>query len=108
MEGTAMLKISIVEARTQRRLVLEGMLIAPWADELISACGRARVDLDGRDLVIELKNLTAINQQGENALIALMSEGVQFSCRGVFAKEVVVQLVRRTRKQCQLAEKLPI
>ena len=95
-----MLKISIVEARKQRRLVLEGKLIAPWTDELTSACDRARVDLGGRELVIDLKNLTVINQQGENVLIALMNDGVKFCC-GVFARQVLRQLAHRARKRLQ-------
>ncbi len=94
-----MLRISIREVRNERRLIVEGKLIAPWSDELKTACDRARADLDGRELVIELTNLTAINQQGENALIALMSEGVKFRGCGVFTKQVLRQLARRTRKQ---------
>jgi hypothetical protein len=94
-----MLRISIREVRNERRLIVEGKLIAPWSDELKTACDRARADLDDRELVIELTNLTAINQQGENALIALMSEGVKFRGCGVFTKQVLRQLARRTRKQ---------
>src|SRR5438094_703016 len=36
-----MLKISIVEGRKQRRLVVEGRFVAPWSDELKAACERA-------------------------------------------------------------------
>jgi hypothetical protein len=103
-EEKRMLKISIIEAHTQRRLVLEGKLIAPWSDELVSACDKARVDLDGRELVIDLKNITAINQEGENALIALMNEGVKFRGRGVFTKQVLRQLARRAQRSLKEAE----
>ena len=99
-----MLKISIIEAHNQRRLVLEGRLIAPWSAELMSACDKAREGLDGRELVVELKNLTAINQQGENALIALMNEGMKFRGCGVFTKQVLRQLARRAQKPFQEAE----
>ncbi len=94
-----MLRISIHEVRNERRLIVEGKLIAPWSDELKTACDRARADLDGRELVVELTNLTAISQQGENALFGLMSEGVKFRGCGVFTKQVLRQLARRTRKQ---------
>ena len=50
-----MLKISIVEGRKQRRLVVEGKLVAPWSDELKAACERAASGLNGRELVIDLK-----------------------------------------------------
>jgi hypothetical protein len=100
-----MLKISIVEARNKRRLLVEGRLIAPWSAELISACNTARESLDGRELLVELNNITAINQEGENGLIALMNEGVQFRGRGVFTKQVLRQLARRARKPFQESER---
>ena len=99
-----MLKISIVEARNKRRLLVEGRLIAPWSAELMSACDKAREGLDGRELLVELVNLTAINQEGENALIALMNQGVKFRGCGVFTKQVLRQLARRARKPFQEAE----
>ena len=92
-----MFKVSVVEIRNQRRLVLEGKLIAPWADELKTACDTARRELDGRELVVEVKNLMAISQAGENVLLELMQQGVKFRCRGVFAKHVIQTLVRRAR-----------
>jgi hypothetical protein len=100
-----MLKISIVEARNKRRLLVEGRLIAPWSPELISACDRAREGLDGRELLVELNNITAINQEGENALIALMNEGVKFRGCGVFTKQVLRQLARRARKPFEEADR---
>ena len=90
-----MLKISMVDGQTQRRLVLEGKLVAPWAAELTTACQKARSDLNGRELVVEIKNLTAINQAGENVLLELMAEGVKFRGCGVFTKHMLKQLGRR-------------
>ena len=95
-----MLKISSVEAPEQQRLVLEGQLIAPWEVELMSACDKSREDPDGRELLIDLKDLTAINQQGKNALIGLMNEGVKFRCSGVFAKQVLRQLIALHQREC--------
>jgi hypothetical protein len=93
-----MLKISMVEGRKQRRLVVEGKLIAPWAAEMKKAYKTSRVDLKGRELVVELKNLTAISQEGEQVLLELMSRGVKFRCSGVFTKHVLRQLGRRMRR----------
>lgn len=90
-----MLKISIVENRTQRRLVLEGKLVAPWAGELGPACEKAKADLGGRELIVEVKNLTTINQAGENVLIELMKEGIKFRGFGVYTKHMLKQLARR-------------
>jgi hypothetical protein len=92
-----MLKISVIEGRRKRRLIVEGKLIAPWTAELKTACDRARADLDGRDFVVEVKQLTTISQEGENLLLELMSDGVKFRSYGVFTKHILKQLARRGR-----------
>lgn len=93
--------ISIVEASNQRRLVLEGRLIAPWADELKTTCEKAMVDLQGRELVVDMKNVTTISQEGENVLLQLMNRGIKFHSDGVFTKHVMKQLARRAGKTLQ-------
>jgi hypothetical protein len=92
-----MLKISVIDGRRQRRLIVEGKLIAPWTAELKTACDRARADLDGRDFVVEVKQLTAISQEGENLLLELMNDGVKFRSYGVFTKHILRQLARTRR-----------
>ena len=49
-----MLKISLIDSPRQRRLVVEGKLIAPSAAELRNASQEARADLRDRELVIEM------------------------------------------------------
>jgi len=92
-----MFKISTIESPSQYRLVLEGKLIAPWTKELGSECAKARADLDGRELVVDIRNLTTISQEGENVLLELMSAGARFRCCGVFTKQVLRQLAGRKR-----------
>ena len=96
-----MLKISVIDGPRQRRLILEGKLIAPWTAELKTAWDRARADLDGRDFVVDVKQLTAISQEGENALLELMNDGVKFRSYGVFTKHILRQLARRSRPNLQ-------
>jgi hypothetical protein len=93
-----MLKISIVEGRKQRQLVVEGKLVAPWSDELKAACDRAGSGLNGRELVIDLKDLTTISRQGENLLWELMKQGVKFRGCGVYTNEILKQVARRLRR----------
>ncbi len=93
-----MLKISIVDTPTRCLLVLEGKLIAPWAGELRSACEKARADLDGRELVVELNHIATVSQEAENVILELMNEGVKFCSRGVFTKHLLKDLARRARK----------
>jgi hypothetical protein len=93
-----MLKISRVDGAHQRRLVLEGKLIGPWAAELRTAFSAARTELDGSKVIIDLKQLTAISQEGENVLLELIEQGAKFRCLGVFSKQVLKQLARRASK----------
>jgi len=96
-----MFKISVLESRTQRTLVLEGKLVAPWAAELRTACEKARADLLERELVVDIKHLTAISQEGENLLFELMKDGLKFRSGGVFTKHVMAHLNRRLRRSLQ-------
>ena len=95
-----MFKISVIDSRTQRRLILEGKLVAPWTTELRTFCEKTRADLNERALVIDIKQLTAISQEGENLLFELMRDRVAFRC-GVFTKHVLAQLARRLRRELQ-------
>ena len=89
-----MLKISVVESPRRRRLIVEGKLIEPWAGELTRAWERARTDLNGRDLVVDLTGLTAVGPDGETVLLQLMRERVKLRC-GVFMKVLIKGLRRR-------------
>ena len=93
-----MLKISVIDSARQRRLVVEGKLIAPWAAVLRNAGEKARADLAGRELIIELKHVTAISHEGENVILELISGGIKFRSDGVFTKHVVKELTRRAKR----------
>jgi hypothetical protein len=88
-----MLKISLVDSQRQRRLIVEGALVAPWASELAIACERARADLQGRELIVDLRSLTGIGPEGESVLLQLMKNKIKVQC-GVFVRELLRQLVR--------------
>jgi hypothetical protein len=93
-----MLKISIVDNRTQRRLVLEGRLVAPWVAELTTAWRSARADCDGRELVIDMENVMVVSEEAENTLMQMMNEGARFRCSGVLTRHVLQQLKRRCKR----------
>jgi hypothetical protein len=94
-----MLKISQIDGARRRRLILEGKLVAPWAVELRRACEEAKADLRDRELVVEMKHVTTISQEGENIIVDLLNGGIKFRCDGVFAKHVLKQLTRRANKR---------
>jgi hypothetical protein len=92
-----MFKISIVENRSQRRLVLEGRLIRPWTTEVENAWKTAGEHLEGRKLIVDLTNVTYIGADGEYTLFQLMRDGAKFVCKDVLTKHVLKQLARRSR-----------
>ncbi len=92
-----MLRISTIDRPSQRRLVVEGKLISPWTTELRTAYDQAKADLESRDLVVDLKNLTIISQEGEDLVTELMNEGGKFQCCGLFARLLLRQLAERAR-----------
>lgn len=90
-----MFKISIVETRERRRVVLEGKLVPPWTAEVENAWRNASAELDGRKLLIDLTNVTLISPDGEAVLFKLMRDGAKFSGEGVLTRHVLKQLARR-------------
>jgi len=94
-----MLKISVIDSHTQRRLILEGRLITPWVAELRTVWEKAKEELDGRELMIDMGNVIVVSQEAENALLQMMNEGARFRCSGVLTKHVLQQLRQRSRKR---------
>jgi hypothetical protein len=95
-----MFKISIIDTRTQRKLVVEGKLSGPWVEELRTTWRSASRDTDGRELdgrkvLIDLSNLTVISREGEDAIFDLMKQGAKFSCAGILTRHVLKGLARR-------------
>jgi hypothetical protein len=88
-----MLKVTIVETRNQRRIILEGTLVQPWITELKRTWTAASGTLpQGLQLIVDLNNVTTIGKDGEDVLSQLMQEGAKFSCGGVLTKYLLKQL----------------
>ena len=94
-----MFKISIVDTRSQRRLVVEGTLIGAWVAELLTSWRNACQELCGRKLIVDLRNLTTISREGEDAILDLLKEGAKFSCGSVLTKHVLKQQLARKKQQ---------
>jgi anti-anti-sigma regulatory factor len=99
-----MLKISITENGTKRQVVLEGKLVAPWTNELKEVVQNAAADCDHLELVIDLRSVTAISADGEDVLLNLMDQGARFRASGVFTRQVLKNLSRRSRASKEMSE----
>jgi hypothetical protein len=94
-----MFRISITDTPSQRTLVVEGDLIIPWVAELGTTWRNAGSELEGRKLVIDLRNLTVISREGEEAIFGLMKKGAKFTCGGVLTRHVLKQLARKKQQE---------
>jgi anti-anti-sigma regulatory factor len=89
-----MLRISTIDTRFQRRLILEGKLVEPWLGEFREAWRNAKETSEGRKLVIDLTDVTVIGCEAESALSELIQQGAKFRCGGVLIKHVLKRLAR--------------
>jgi hypothetical protein len=94
-----MFKISTIDTRSQRTLIVEGTLIGSWVAELRATWRTASHALGGRKLVIDLSNLTVISIEGEAAILDLMNEGAKFSRGGILTRHVLKQLTRKKQQE---------
>jgi len=101
-----MLKISTTKSDHKLQLVLEGKLVAPWTEVLKNL--RAEIDRDPRELVIDVRGVTAISIDGEDVLLALMGQGARFRASGVFMKQVLKHLSRRSRLTKEISKRKTI
>ena len=90
-----MLKVTVVETRNQRRLILDGALVQPWVEELKKTWAAAVNESPARQLVVDLNNVTAISKEGESVLSDFMRQGARFLCAGVFTKYQLKQITRK-------------
>ena len=65
---------------------------------------RPEANLHDREHFIDLKNLTAIGQAGENLLLELMKES-SLHGPGMFTKHVLMHLARKMRRKRQETNK---
>jgi hypothetical protein len=94
-----MFRISIADTPARRTLIVEGTLVGPWVTELSRTWRNASQDLDRHKLVIDLRNLTDISREGEDAIFDLMEKGAKFICGGVLTRHVLKQLARKKQRK---------
>jgi hypothetical protein len=86
------LRITIIETPCERKWVLQGRLIGPWAAELRTSWKQAHCGHNGQSCVVDLSDVTFIDGGGEKVLAKMMKEGAHFIVSGVYARHVVENL----------------
>ncbi len=104
-----MLRITIVDAVTELRLILEGRLMGPDISELEAAWEKVRRTNGSRPYVLDLRNVTFIDPSAEKVLVDMNTEGAQFVACGVANTYRLQQLGIRCKVAlaCQSAGRAP-
>ena len=92
-----MLKITITETATEMRWTLQGRLVAPWVRELRKSWAAANQTRERRTSVVDLNDVTLIDEGGEKLLRTMAREGVQFIANGVSNKHFLEELQTRDK-----------
>jgi anti-anti-sigma regulatory factor len=87
-----MLRIVNCATFNEQRWVLSGELAGPWVAELRLNWDQVRDRSRGRRYVIDLSDVTCIDESAEGLLVQLKDEGAEFVARGVFTKHLLENL----------------
>lgn len=72
-----------------------GQLAGPWVQELRSCWEHARGIAAGSAAVVDLNDVTFIDEEGETLLVDMRTAGVQFVATGVETKHLIENLKAR-------------
>jgi hypothetical protein len=96
----AMLKITNSATVNKDRWTLCGQLAGLWVAELRSNWGQMRDRSRGRRHVIDLSDVTLIDERGEGLLKELKDEGAEFVAKGVYTKHLLENLKTTEEPLC--------
>src|SRR5580692_1603337 len=82
----------MTETPAERRWVVQGRLVGPWVSELRTTWKRTHRSRDKQICIIDLNNVTFIDQGGERLLRAMSKKGAQLIAEGVYIKHVIEQV----------------
>lgn len=91
-----MLRVTTVKTNRRLRLILRGTLASPWVERLIEEWDDVRASTRCLAIVVDLRGVTLISQEGKEILLRMMRDGARFICRRVLNRHV---LQRSTRKR---------
>ena len=99
-----MLRITVLDGGGKQTLKVEGKLAGPWVSELELAWNQVRQRGPGRQIVVDLSDMTSIDPRGKSALIAMIADGARLTAKGLYCEYVVSELTKRARKVCARAD----
>jgi anti-anti-sigma regulatory factor len=89
-----MLKITIQRDERQTSFELEGRLAGPWVGEL-ATCWRSSTG--ARQLRVNLKAVTFIDEAGRNLLSEMHRQGVTIEGKGCMTASIIEEILREDK-----------
>jgi ABC-type transporter Mla MlaB component len=91
----AVLRVAIRSTEDKDTWILQGRLAGEAVSELTTAWKKQRGERSGRKTVVDLVDLTFVDERGESALMEMMVEGAKFVVRGLYTRTLVEILEER-------------
>jgi hypothetical protein len=88
-----MLRITYAQTEEEQRWTLSGQLAGPWVSELRACWENGCQVADSANRVVDLSEVTFIDESGECLLSEMRSSGAKFVAAGVETKHLVKNLV---------------
>ena len=87
-----MLRITYAQSETEYRWTLCGQLAGPWVAELRTCWLRGRQAATKAHLIVDLSDVTFIDEGGEMLLLEMRTGGAEFVAVGVDTKHLIENL----------------
>src|SRR5580704_7410047 len=100
-----MLRITVENTASEQTWILQGRLTRPWVAVLRCSWKKAHAECRNRKCVVDLSEVTFIDENGEKMLVKMMNEGAEFVVRGLYAKHILEKLQNNLRRR---TSKLPL
>ena len=94
-----MLRITHAQTETEQRWTLCGQLAGPWVAELRACWEHSRRVAGSAHTVVNLSDVTFIDESGEKLLWEMSSTGVKFVAAGIDTKHLLKHLKAKGERQ---------
>lgn len=92
-----MLKINFSETAEEERWILHGRLTDPWVHEFKAHWKKNHRRDVARACIVDLNEITFIDECGQRLLRMLARRGAQFTASGMYTKHILKQITGRAR-----------
>jgi hypothetical protein len=92
-----MLRITFAQTETEQRWTLCGQLTGPWVAELGACWEHGRQVARSAHQVVDLSDVTFIDERGEMLLSKMRGDGAEFVATGVETKHMLENLNGRQK-----------